>query len=378
MIGYGRHSIDEDDIAAVVDVLRHNALTQGPAVPLFEKSLCDYTGAEYAVAVSNGTAALHLACLALEIGPGDCVWVAAISFVASANCALYCGATVEFIDCDPVTGLISVNHLQKKLQSAEQTNTLPKAVVVVHMGGNPCDLAAISALLKPREIKLIEDAAHALGAFYHGKAIGACQYSDVTTFSFHPVKPVTTGEGGAILTNDAQLAARCALLRTHGITKTSEDFCQIADGPWHYEQQALGFNYRMTDIQAALGVSQMKKLDKFIARRREIVQRYQQLLTLPDLTLVNETADGKSGWHLCVLHVPAKTKKEFYQHMLQHDIQLQVHYMPIYRQPFYHQPVLLGAELYYSSAISLPVYPALNDAELGLVVDCIQNFYGMS
>lgn len=375
MIGYGRHSISEDDIAAVVEVLRHNPLTQGPAVPLFEKSLCDYTGAEFAVAVSNGTAALHLACLALGIGSGDTVWVAAISFVASANCARYCGAEVEFIDCDPVSGLLSVTHLQQKLILAQISGRLPKALVVVHMGGNPCDLAAISALIKPHGIKLIEDAAHALGAFYQGRAIGACQYSDITTFSFHPVKPVTTGEGGAILTNDARLAAHCALLRSHGITKTREDFQHIADGPWYYEQQDLGFNYRLTDIQAALGVSQMKKLEQFIARRREIVLRYQQMLKLPDLTLVNETADAKSGWHLCVLHVPAQTKKEFYQHMLQHDIQLQVHYMPIYRQPYYHQPVLLGAELYYSSAISLPVYPSLTDAEQTHVINCIHSYY---
>ena len=278
MIPYGRQDISEADIQVVVDVLRSDFLTQGPAVPAFEKTVADYCGAQHAVAVNSATSALHIACLALGVGPSDWVWTSPITFVASANCALYCGARVDFVDIDPRTYNLSVERLAEKLAQAEKSGCLPKVVIPVHLCGQSCDMVGINALSQRYGFKIVEDASHAIGGKYRGEPIGNSRYSDITVFSFHPVKIITTGEGGMAITNDAQLAKRMQLLRSHGITRDAADMTQEPDGPWYYQQINLGFNYRMTDFQAALGLSQMQRLDEFVAKRHTIAQRYGELL----------------------------------------------------------------------------------------------------
>ena len=373
MIPYGRQSISEEDIQAVVEVLRSDFLTQGPAIPRFEQAVADYCGARFAIAVNSGTAALHIACLALDVGPGDLVWTSPISFVASANCALYCGAQVDFVDIDAITGNMSITALAEKLKWAEQAGKLPKVVIPVHFAGLPCDMQEIHALAQQYGFRIIEDACHALGATYQGNPIGQCQYSDITVFSFHPVKIITTGEGGMAVTNDPALAKAMSMLRSHGITREPEDFINEADGPWYYEQQQLGFNYRITDIQAALGLSQMQQLDSWIARRQKLGENYIRLLTPESLNKLLP-ADRRSAFHLFIYHCQPEKRKELFITLRKNDIGVNVHYLPIPKQP-YHSRLISGdwpmADLFYSSAITLPLFPGLTDEQQESIISML-------
>lgn len=368
MIPYGRQDINQADIDAVVEVLHSDFLTQGPVVPAFEKAVFSYCGAQQAVAVNSATSALHIACLALGIDKGDVVWTPPITFVASANCALYCGAMVDFVDIDPRTNNLSVDRLAEKLAQAEKTGNLPKVVIPVHLCGQPCDMAGIHALSQQYGFKIIEDASHAIGGHYKGEPIGNCRYSDITVFSFHPVKIITTGEGGMALTNDAQLAKRMQLLRSHGITREATDMTHEPDGPWYYQQIDLGFNYRMTDIQAALGLSQMRRLDEFVTKRHVIAERYDQMLS--DLPVVTpwQHPDSYSGLHLYIIRLQLdkiqRSHRQVFESLRESGIGVNLHYIPVYRQPYFeglgfkrgHCP---EAERYYAEAISLPMYPGL-------------------
>jgi UDP-4-amino-4,6-dideoxy-N-acetyl-beta-L-altrosamine transaminase len=381
MIPYGRQDISEADIQSVVDVLRSDFLTQGPAVPAFEKSVKDYCGSEHAVATNSATSALHIACLALGVVKGDLVWTSPITFVASANCALYCGADVDFVDIDPRTYNLSTERLAEKLAQAEKSGRLPKVVIPVHLCGQSCDMAGIHVLSQRYGFKTIEDASHAIGGKYRGEPIGNCRYSDITIFSFHPVKIITTGEGGMALTNDIQLAKRMQLLRSHGITREAEEMTHESDGPWYYQQIELGFNYRMTDIQAALGLSQMQRLDEFVTRRHTIAKRYDQLLA--DLPVITpwQGADGYSGFHLYVIYLKlgeiARSHLEVFESLRAAGIGVNLHYIPVHTQPYYQKlgfkvgawPV---AERYYEQAISLPMYAKLTNEQQDIVVDAIQ------
>lgn len=365
MIPYGRQSISEADIEAVVEVLRSDFLTQGPVVPRFEQAVADYCGARFGVAVNSGTAALHIACLALGVGPGDWVWTSPISFVASANCALYCGAQVDFVDIEPDTGNMCALELERKLIVAKTEGRLPKVVIPVHFAGLPCDMKEIHRLGLEYDFRIIEDACHALGARYHGEPTGNGRYSDITVFSFHPVKIITTGEGGMAMTNDPALAKTMRMLRSHGITREPEDFINEPDGPWYYEQQMLGFNYRMTDIQAALGLSQMSNLDAWIAKRSEIARRYFEALA-PELLPRYFSPERRSAFHLYVHHVAPEHRQEVFQRLRENGVGANVHYMPIHNQPW-HQSVnvqaLPAANASYSGAITLPLFPNLTTAE---------------
>lgn len=372
MIPYGRQDISEADIQSVVEVLRSDFLTQGPAVPAFEKSVAAYCSTTHAVAVNSATSALHIACLALGVGRGDMVWTSSITFVASANCALYCGAQVDFVDVDPRTYNLSVEHLAEKLALAEKSGCLPKVVIPVHLCGQSCDMEGIHTLSQQYGFKIIEDASHAIGGKYCGKPIGNCRYSDITVFSFHPVKIITTGEGGMALTNDTQLANRMQLLRSHGITREADEMTHAPDGPWYYQQIELGFNYRMTDMQAALGLSQMQRLDEFVAKRHMIAKRYDEMLAELPIVLPWQHADSYSGLHLYVIRLKlseiSKTHQEVFKALRTAGIGVNLHYIPVYRQPYYER---LGfqpghcpeAERYYAEAISLPIYPALMEAQ---------------
>ena len=380
MIPYGRQWINDDDIDAVIEVLRSDWLTQGPSIAAFEASVASRVGAKHAVAVSSGTAALHLAVLAAGVGPGDVVWTSPITFVASANCALYAGASVGFVDIEPDTALIDAEQLEFKLAVAAETGVLPKAIVVVHLAGQPCDMARIGAAASRYGVAVIEDAAHAIGGSYAGTPVGACEYSDMTTFSFHPVKVVTTGEGGMITTNDDLLAEKLRLGRTHGITRDPSLMTREPDGPWYYEQVSLGYNYRITDFQCALGISQMRRLDEFLARRAELATRYDEMLVdLPVSPLVRR--DGRtSGWHLYVINLQPGTRcsrREVFDALRAAGIGVNVHYIPVHLQPYYRAlgfeagdfPV---AEAYYDSAITLPLYPAMSEADQDAVVAALR------
>ncbi|KXU81359.1 UDP-4-amino-4,6-dideoxy-N-acetyl-beta-L-altrosamine transaminase [Aeromonas enteropelogenes] len=365
MIPYGRQSISEADIDAVVGVLRSDFLTQGPVVPRFEQAVADYCSARFGVAVNSGTAALHIACLALGVGPGDWVWTSPISFVASANCALYCGARVDFVDIEPDTGNMCAVELERKLVAAKAEDRLPKVVIPVHFAGLPCDMKEIHRLGQEYGFRIIEDACHALGARYHDEPTGNGRYSDITVFSFHPVKIITTGEGGMAMTNDPALAKTMRLLRSHGITREAEDFINEPDGPWYYEQQMLGFNYRMTDIQAALGLSQIQNLEDWIQKRGKLARRYFEALA-PELLPRYFSEERRSAFHLYVHHVAPEQRSNLFQRLRDHDIGANVHYIPIYKQPWYqegHKPLLPMAEVYYCSAITLPLFPHLTIAE---------------
>lgn len=381
MIPYGRQDISEADIQAVVDVLRLDFLTQGPAVPAFEQAVAEYCGVQHSVAVNSATSALHIACLAQGVGPGDWVWTSTITFVASANCALYCGARVDFVDIDPRTYNMSLKRLAEKLAQAKQEGRLPKVVIPVHLCGQPCDMEGIHALSQRYGFKIIEDASHAIGGRYRGEHIGNCRYSDITVFSFHPVKIITTGEGGMALTNDESLAKRMQLLRSHGITREAADMTCAPDGPWYYQQVALGYNYRMTDLQAALGLSQMQRLNEFVSQRHAIAKRYDELLA--DLPVITpwQHPDSYSGQHLYVIRLKlneiCKTHRVVFEAMRAVGIGVNLHYIPVHRQPYYERlGFKLGnypeAEQYYAEAISLPMYPRLTRNEQDSVFLALQ------
>lgn len=376
-IPYGRQDISEADIQAVVDVLRSDYLTQGPAVPAFEKSLADYCGAQHAVAVSSATSALHIACLALGVGPGDVVWTTPITFVASANCALYCGAQIDFVDIDPRTYNMSLERLAEKLAYAEKNGHLPKVVIPVHMCGQPCDMAGIHALGQQYGFKIIEDASHAIGGRYKGEPIGNCRYSDITVFSFHPVKIITTGEGGMAMTNNTQLGNRMLLLRSHGITRDAAEMTHAPDGSWYYQQIDLGYNYRMTDLQAALGMSQMQRLDEFVAKRHALAVHYNELLKNFPVTTPWQHGDSYSGLHLYVIRLHSGDIKinrgKIFERLRTNGIGVNLHYIPIYRQPYYERMGFKpkdypNAENYYAEAVSLPMYPSLKEEQQVAVV----------
>ncbi|MFQ2164683.1 UDP-4-amino-4,6-dideoxy-N-acetyl-beta-L-altrosamine transaminase [Aeromonas hydrophila] len=375
MIPYGRQSISDADIEAVVAVLKSDYLTQGQAVPAFEQGLANYCQVPLVVTCSNGTTALHLACAVLELGAKDTVWVSAVSFVASANCVRYCDANVDFVDVEPATGNLDVVALNKKLQQAVLTHTLPKALIAVHLAGQPCDLEEIGVLCRQYGIILIEDACHALGAHYQGSPIGSCLHSDMTVFSFHPVKPITTAEGGAVTTRDQQLAAKLRLYRSHGITRDPQALLMPSPGEWYYEQQLLGFNYRLTDIQAALGLSQLSRLDQFIAQRCELARRYDELLSPLPVQPLQQSNNRQSGYHLYVIQVAERD--QVFARMRAAGIGVNVHYIPIPAQPYYrglgHDPAAYpGAQAYYQRAISLPLFPALTHSEQQQVVDALE------
>jgi UDP-4-amino-4,6-dideoxy-N-acetyl-beta-L-altrosamine transaminase len=366
MIPYGRQSIADTDIAAVIDVLRSDFLTQGPWVPQFEAALCNITGARHAVAVNSATSALHIACLALGLQKGDMVWTSPITFVASANCALYCGATVDFVDIDPATWTMSPIALAAKIDAyLRDGRPLPKIIIPVHLSGQSADMAAIRAITAPFGIRIIEDASHAIGACHGGVSVGSCQFSDIVVFSFHPVKIVTTGEGGAALTNDPETARRMELLRSHGITRNPADMTGDSDGPWYYEQIALGFNYRMTDMAAALGCTQLSHLSDFIKRRNDISAHYEVALSQNAIRLQHLPTGDFSARHLFVVRVPADRHAEIFSRLRARDIGVNLHYIPVYRQPYF-KSLGLGAcdcpeaERYYAEAISLPIFPDLS------------------
>ncbi len=378
-IPYGRQDITEEDIKAVIKVLRSDFLTQGPSIPAFEEKLCNYTGTKYSVAVNSCTSALHIACLALNLGPGDVLWTSPISFVASANCALYCGALVDFVDIEPDTALMSVQALEDKLKQAEQQGNLPKIVIPVHFAGQSCDMEAISKLGKKYNFRVIEDAAHAIGARYLNRTVGCCQYSDITVFSFHPVKVITTGEGGAALTNNLDVAKKMQLLRSHGITRDSKEMNNSNVSDWYYEQISLGFNYRMTDFQAALGISQLSRLDEYVAKRSKIAHWYDDQFEKIPVNPLIQKENGESSHHLYVLRIKngEDERNKLYKYLRKNDIYVNLHYMPIYRQPYFNRKIrLLGAEEYYKSAISLPIFPTIGKNNLKKVMQKISEFYG--
>lgn len=382
MIPYGRQDISEADIQSVVDVLRSDFLTQGPAVPAFENAISNYCGVQYAVAANSATSALHLACLALGIGKGDVVWTSPITFVASANCVLYCGAEIDFVDIDPRTYNMSVDHLAEKLAQAEQSGRLPNAVIPVHLSGQSCDMAAIHSLSQRYGFRIIEDASHAIGGKYREEPVGNCRFSDITVFSFHPVKIITTGEGGMAVTNNPQLAKRMQLLRSHGITRNIDDMTHESDGPWYYQQIDLGFNYRMTDIQAALGLSQMQRLEAFVGKRHDIATRYDELLARLPLVTPWRDPESYSALHLYIIRLKlseiGKPHREVFENLRANGIGVNLHYIPVYLQPYYEQ---LGfkqgycpeAESYYAEAISLPIYPALTETEHRHVIEKLES-----
>ncbi|MDC1422800.1 UDP-4-amino-4,6-dideoxy-N-acetyl-beta-L-altrosamine transaminase [Gammaproteobacteria bacterium] len=378
MIPYGTQNISQADIEAVVDVLKSDFLTQGPAVNSFEQALARKTGAKHAIAMSNATAALHIACLALDLGPGDRLWTTPITFVASANCGRYCGATVDFVDIDPRTFNMSADALEQKLGQAEKTGTLPKVIVAVHMCGQSPEMERIAQLARVYDILIIEDASHAVGASYLGNPVGSGAHADITVFSFHPVKIITTGEGGVALTNNSDLATRMERLRSHGITRDPSQMTGEADGPWYYQQLELGFNYRMTDIQAALGFSQLTRLEDFIECRRAIAESYDNWLKHLPLDLPGRLVNAASSWHLYIVRLhDASRHLRVFKSLRSQGIGVNLHYIPVHLQPYYRQ---LGfgvgdypiAEDYYSRAISLPLYPHLDENNQMKVVAALE------
>lgn len=382
MIPYGRQDITPEDIAAVEAVLRSDFLTQGPAVPGFEQALAAYCGAARGVAMNSATSALHVACLALGLGPGDRLWTSPNTFVASANCGLYCGAEVDFVDTDPATYDMSVAALEARLVAAAAEGRLPKVVIPVHFAGQSCEMRAIHALGQQYGFRIIEDASHAVGATYLGEPVGNCRYSDITIFSFHPVKIITTAEGGMAMTNDPALAERMERLRSHGITRDPAAMAWDSEGPWYYQQVELGYNYRITDLQAALGHSQLARLDDYVARRHAIAARYDAALAGLPLTTPWQHPDSRSALHLYPIRLhDAARRREVFEALRAAGIGVNVHYIPVHTQPHYHR---LGfrpgdfpeAERYYAGAISLPMFPTLTPAQQDEVVAALARVLG--
>ncbi len=376
-IPYGRQNISDADIDAVAEVLRSEFLTQGPCVPKFEELVARTCDVGYAVATNSATSALHLACLALGVGSGDRVWTSAITFVASANCAKYCGASVDFVDIDPATYTMSVSHLEQKLEEASRIGLLPKVVIPVHLAGQSCDMKSISGLASKYGFYVLEDASHAIGASYKGFPVGSCEYSSIAVFSFHPVKIVTTGEGGVATTNDPSLAEKMAMLRSHGIIRDPQKMNERPHGPWYYQQVELGFNYRLTDIAGALGSSQMVNLSRFVEERHEIARRYDDMLEGLPVVTPWQHPEARSSFHLYIIRldqtVRGFSQKESFERMRANGVSVNLHYMPVYRHPYY---ASLGyrrgdypeSERYYSEAMSLPIYPGLSEAQQSEVV----------
>ncbi len=368
-IPYGKQEINADDIEAVIAALGMPFITQGPTVTEFENLLAQKVCVDFGVATNSATSALHIACKALEVGPGDLVWTSAISFVASANCARYCGAEVDFVDIDPISFNMSTQDLEKKLFKAREEGRLPKVVIPVHLTGQVCDMEEIQRLSTEYGFKVIEDASHAIGATYQNEMVGNCRFSDITVFSFHPVKIITTGEGGMAMTNSQDLAARMARLRSHGITRDPSEMSKTPDGPWYYEQIELGNNYRMTDIQAALGISQLSRLDDFVSRRQKIAKRYEDLFEGTNVLLPVQDQKQLSAFHLFVIRIPssqnAPDRKQVFERLRSNGVLVNLHYLPIYRHPYYERTGLYSpedfpnAEKYYSEAISLPMFRVL-------------------
>jgi UDP-4-amino-4,6-dideoxy-N-acetyl-beta-L-altrosamine transaminase len=385
MIPYGRQEITQADIDAVVDVLRSDYLTQGPCVPAFERAVSDYCGAKHGVAVNSATSALHLACLALGLGEGGRLWTSPVTFVASANCGVYCGASVDFVDIDSRSYNLSPEHLERKLRQAKSENALPDVVVAVHLSGQSCDMQAIHELSREYGFRVIEDASHAIGAGYQGEPVGNCRYSDIAVFSFHPVKIVTTAEGGMAVTNDDQLAERMNLLRSHGITRNPELMTHEPDGPWYYQQVELGYNYRMTELQAALGLSQMERLDHFVARRHRLADRYDDLLSGMPLTLPWRAPDAYSGLHLYVVRLQlehtAWSHREVFEALRGKGIGVNLHYIPVHTQPYYQkmgfsEDDFPASMAYYREAISLPMFHGMTEAQQDEVVAALRDILG--
>lgn len=380
MIPYGKQEITDDDVAAVIEVLRSDFITQGPAVPRFETALARYTGAKHAVVANSATSALHLACRVLNLDEGGLLWTSPNTFVASANAARFCGAEVDFVDIDPATFNMDATKLATKLEQAKAENRLPDIVMPVHFGGRSCDMRAIGDLAAEYGFRVIEDASHAIGGRYGGKPIGACEYSDITVFSFHPVKIITTAEGGAAVTNDPDLAERMRLLRSHGTTRDPGTMSGEPDGPWTYEQIDLGYNYRMTDLQAALGCSQLKRLDDYVTRRNELADEYdRRLAELPLTTNERPQAPDLSACHLYVIRLDddlAPRRRAIFEALRAAGVGVNVHYIPVHTQPYYRA---LGfgpgdfpeAERYYAGAITLPLHPQLTDTDLEKVVSAL-------
>jgi UDP-4-amino-4,6-dideoxy-N-acetyl-beta-L-altrosamine transaminase len=378
-IPYGRQQVSEEDIEAVVRVLRSDYLTQGPEVPAFEHAVARYCGAAHAVAVNSATSALHVACLALGVGPGDRVWTSPVTFVASANCALYCGAEVNFVDVDPATGNMCAEHLAERLAQADRDGNLPKVVIPVHLCGRSCDMKAIRLLSRRYGFAVIEDASHAIGARYDGAAVGDCRYSEITVFSFHPVKIITTAEGGLAVTQDAVLARRMERLRSHGITRDPAEMTHAPDGPWYYQQIDLGFNYRMSDIQAALGLSQLSRLDSFIEKRELLADHYRYLLTAVNVDLPPDNLPlDRSSLHLYPVRLKGdgSMRLRVFETLRKRDIGVSVHYIPVHLQPYYaklgfSKGMFPEAETYYRRVISLPMHSGLTHSQQQLVVDTL-------
>lgn len=385
MIPYGRQDIRQADIDAVTDVLRSDFLTQGPRVPMFEAQLSTYTGAEHAIAVNSATSALHIACIALGLGAGDVLWTSPVTFVASANCALYCGASVDFVDIDTQSYNMCADALEEKLISAKKSGKLPKIVVPVHLSGQSCDMERIHALSREYGFALVEDASHAVGGRYLDQPVGNCRYSDITVFSFHPVKIITTAEGGMALTNNAELAQKMRFAASHGITRDPKLMTQTPDGGWYYQQVTLGYNYRMTELQAGLGISQVARLDEYVAARAARAERYDTLLESLPLTRPWQSPNTQSAWHLYIVNIDndqtAVSRTEVFDALRADGIGVNVHYIPVHLQPFYRD---IGfkrgdfprAEKYYAGAISMPLYPGLSEDGQRLIFASLERVLG--
>ena len=381
MIPYGKQSISKSDIEAVKKVLKSDFITQGPKVPEFEKKVKNFVGSKYAFAMNSATSSLHIACLAIGLKKGDFLWTSSNSFVASANCGIYCGAKIDFVDIDPNSYNMDMKLLKEKLEIAKKNKKLPKVVIPVHMAGQSCDMKTMCALSKQYGFKIIEDASHGIGSKYNDKYVGGCQYSDITVFSFHPVKIITTGEGGVATTNNRALAKKIDILRTHGITKNKKDMINPSHGPWYFEQLELGFNYRMTDIHASLGINQMKSLKKFVTKRNSLARNYNNLLKALPLSTPEQSENTLSSFHLYIVRVDLKKlknkKNKIFNLLRKKGIGVNVHYIPIHYHPFYQnlkfkKGYLPETEKYYEEALSLPIYPDLSFKDQKYIVNSLE------